>query len=71
MDGNTKVVIDFNKKTFTISGSISDLKPSATGETESMVAIRNESVGITHPDGRPVKCSLMLYVREKDRKKTA
>lgn len=58
-----KVSIDHAKKTFKIEGSITELANSTSGETQSMVNIRNEQTGLVHPDGRQVKVSLLLYVK--------
>ena len=61
---NAKVTVDFVKKTYKIEGVIHDLVPSSTGDTSSMELIRNEPVpGLVHPDGRQMKLSLSLYVK--------
>jgi hypothetical protein len=63
MDNNIKVTVDHAKKTFKVEGNITDLKASTSGDTQSMVNVRNAETDLTHPDGRRIKMSLLLYVK--------
>lgn len=63
MDSNTKITIDWTKKTATFVVPLTELRTSATGDTAACADIRNEAIGQAHPDGRPLKLSLRLYVK--------